>query len=130
MADIINYLFILVIIPYIISDINIHVIPHTHLDPGWLNTPEEYYFNERIEDIFDTMLKSLINDRKKTFVINELFYFLKWYNSKDKKTQSEMKELINQKRVEFVSGGYIVNDEATPLYYNKMDQIRIGLQYL
>ena len=59
MVDIIYYLFILVIIPYIISDINIHVIPHTHMDPGWLNTPEEYYFNERIEDIFDTMLNSL-----------------------------------------------------------------------
>ena len=130
MVDIIYYLFILVIIPYIISDINIHVIPHTHMDPGWLNTPEEYYFNERIEDIFDTMLNSLLKDKKKTFVINEIFYFLKWYNSKDKKAQSKMKQLINKKRVEFVSGGYVVNDEATPLYYNIMDQIRIGHQFL
>ena len=130
MVEIINYLIILVLIPYIISDINIHVIPHTHLDPGWLNTPEEYYYNERIEDIFNTMLYTLLVDREKTFVINELFYFLKWYNSKDKKSQSNIKKLINQKRVEFVSGGYVVNDEATPLYYNIMDQIRIGLQFL
>ena len=130
MGYIINYLFILIIIPYIISDINIHVIPHTHMDPGWLNTPEEYYFNERIENIFDTMLNSLINDKKKTFVLNELFYFLKWYNSKDKKDKTKMKKLINEKRVEFVLGGYVVNDEATPLYYNIMDQIRIGHQFL
>ena len=130
MVEIINYLIILVLIPYIISDINIHVIPHTHLDPGWLNTPEEYYFNERIEDIFNTMLYTLLVDKKKTFVINELFYFLKWYNSKDKKAQTNIKKLINQKRVEFVSGGYVVNDEATPLYYNIMDQIRIGHQFL
>ena len=130
MADTIIYLIILVLIPYIICDINIHVIPHTHLDPGWLNTPEEYYFNERIEDIFDTMLNSLTSDNKKTFVINELFYFFKWYNNKDKKTQLKMKKLITEKRVEFVSGGYVVNDEATPLYYNIMDQIRIGHQYL
>ena len=115
MVEIINYLIILVLIPYIISDINIHVIPHTHLDPGWLNTPEEYYYNERIEDIFNTMLYTLLVDREKTFVINELFYFLKWYNSKDKKSQSNIKKLIKQKRVEFVSGGYVVNDEATPL---------------
>lgn len=130
MVEIINCLIILVLIPYIISDINIHVIPHTHLDPGWLNTPEEYYYNERIEDIFNTMLYTLLVDREKTFVINELFYFLKWYNSKDKKSQSNIKKLIKQKRVEFVSGGYVVNDEATPLYYNIMDQIRIGHQFL
>ena len=31
------------LISHMNSDINIHIIPHTHLDPGWLYTAEEYY---------------------------------------------------------------------------------------
>ena len=30
-----------------VSDLNIHIIPHTHLDPGWLRTPEEYILFQR-----------------------------------------------------------------------------------
>ena len=26
-----------------LADLNIHIIPHTHLDPGRLRTPEKYY---------------------------------------------------------------------------------------
>ena len=127
---VINIITILTLISYKICDINIHVIPHTHLDPGWLNTPEEYYENERIEEIFDTIMNNLDRNKDRTFVINELFYFKKWYSNKSKDEKENFKKILEEKRIEFVSGGFVVNDEATPSYNDIMDQVRIGHQFL
>jgi alpha-mannosidase len=121
---------IITLISYSILDINIHIIPHTHLDPGWLKTPEEYYRKEKVNYIFDTILSELSRFKEKTFVINEIYYFKIWYSDIKEEKKLKLKELIKQKRIEFVSGSYTINDEANPLYYNIIDQIRIGHQFL
>ena len=118
------------LISKILCDINIHIIPHTHLDPGWLKTPEQYYDENEIEVIFDTILSELSDNIQKTFVINEIYYFKIWYTSISDKKKEKFKKILEDKRIEFVSGSYIINDEATPLYYNIIDQIRIGNQFL
>ena len=123
-------LLIIILFSKISSDINIHVIPHTHMDPGWLKTPEEYYSEEAIEEIFNTVLNELTKDNSKTFVMNELYYFKIWYSSRNEEDKMKFKKLLQGKRIEFVSGSYVINDEATPLYYNIIDQIRIGHQFL
>ena len=115
---------------YISCDINIHVIPHTHLDPGWLKTPEEYYNQEAVGLIFKTVLESLSNNKERTFIINEIYYFKIWYEKLQNQDKSRVKQLITEKRLEFVFCGYVVNDEATPIYYDIIDNIRLGLQFL
>ena len=126
------YLIIIFLITKILCDINIHLIPHTHLDPGWIRTPEEYYEENNVKNIFDVILDELLNTTitKKTFVINELFFFKKWYENLTEDRKKKFKDLLKEKRIEFVSGGYVTNDEATPIYYDIIDQIRIGHQYL
>jgi hypothetical protein len=56
-----SYLLIIFLAKQNISDINIHIIPHTHLDPGWGMTPEEYYIKNNVTNIFDVVLKELSN---------------------------------------------------------------------
>ena len=126
------YLLILFLITKILCDINIHIIPHTHLDPGWIRTPEEYYEENAIKNIFDGVLDQLLNttNTQKTFVINELFFFKIWYENLSEDRKNKFKDLLKEKRIEFVSGGFVTNDEATPVYYDIVDQIRIGHQYL
>ena len=115
---------------YISCDINIHIIPHTHLDPGWLKTPEEYYHQEGVGLIFKTVLDSLTHDTEKTFIINEVYYFKIWYEKLTPQDKAKVKQLISQKRFEFVFCGYVVNDEATPFYNDIIDNIRLGHQFL
>ena len=124
------FIFIFFFISNIFCDINIHIIPHTHLDPGWLNTPEEYYSQKSIDGIFKTVLNSLKNNDQRTFIINEIYYFKIWYESISTYEKEQFKKLISEKRIEFVFCGYVVNDEATPIYYDIMDNIRVGLQFL
>ena len=112
---------LLFIINDISCDINIHIIPHTHLDPGWLKTPEEYYNQDSIKEIFDTVLNSLSSNHERTFIINEIYYFKRWYESLDSSSKDKLKQLISEKRLEFVFCGYTVNDEANPLYYDIVD---------
>ena len=118
--------------PLFLSDLTVHIIPHSHLDPGWLRTPEEYYSREQVYNIFNTAFRSLYNDKqkRKTFVINETYYFRIWYNKLNEEDKKKFKELIKEKRIEFVLGGFVANDEATPSYDDIADQIRIGNQFL
>ena len=112
------------------SDINIHIIPHTHLDPGWLKTPEEYYNEESVGSIFTTVLNSLISNPERTFIITEVYYFKIWYLKQSNTDKEKLKQIIKDKRIEFVFCGYVVNDEANPIYYDIIDNIRIGHQFL
>ena len=97
---------------------------------GWLKTPEEYYNDQQIESINNTMLNELTMNKATTFVVNEIYYFKIWYSNLKEEEKNKFKNLLNEKRVEFVSGSYIINDEANALYYNIADQIRIGHQFL
>ena len=127
-----NKIFIIIffIFHFILSDINIHIIPHTHLDPGWLKTPEEYYQEESVSTIFSTVLYSLTNNPQRTFIITEIYYFKIWYERLNDLDKEKVQNLISEKRLEFVFCGYVVNDEATPIYYDIIDNIRIGNQFL
>ena len=43
---------------YILSDLDIHIIPHSHMDPGWGWTTNEYY-NMRVRSVYNNVLSSL-----------------------------------------------------------------------
>ena len=58
------------------STINVHLIPHTHDDVGWLKTLDEYYYgsrndiqNAQVQYVLDTVIQELENDPSKRFHI-------------------------------------------------------------
>ena len=53
-----------------------------------------------------------------------------WYEKLTPQDKVKVKQLISQKRLEFVFCGYVVNDEATPFYNDIIDNIRLGHQFL
>ena len=92
-----SFYLLIFLIRKILCDFNIHIIPHTHLDPGWLRTPEEYYEENAVKNIFDVILDELLNTTitQKTFVINELFFFKQWYENLSEDRKNKFKDLLN-----------------------------------
>ena len=112
-----------------ISSLNIHVIPHSHMDPGWLRTYEEYY-NQQVKKIFSNVYDQMMSNANRTFVFCEMINFERWYNSESEEVKTTLKKWLNEGRIEFVGGGLVMNDEASPFYQDIIDQMRVGMQFI
>ena len=120
---------IIVIFLQLTTQMNIHIIPHSHMDPGWGWVIETYY-NDRVRYIYSSVYESLLSDSKRTFVICEIIFFKMWYDQQSKEIQTNIKELVQNKQIEFVGGGYVQNDEATTRYNEMLLNIRLGNQFI
>jgi hypothetical protein len=115
--------------------IKVHVIPHSHDDAGWLATFDDYYTGRNsqkncVECILNTMLNSLKENKERTFTYAEISFFEKWYINQTEENKLQIKEFVKEKRLEFLSGGWVMNDEANTYYQDIIDQIRLGMQFL
>ncbi len=89
------------------------VIPHSHNDPGWLMTFEDY-FMQRTKNILDTIVNSLTDKPSRKFIWAETSYLSLWWSQADGQMKRKMKRLIVEtKQLEIVTGGWVMNDEAS-----------------
>lgn len=117
--------------------INVHVIAHTHDDVGWLKTVDQYYYGTRkryspvgVQHILDSVIPQLVMDKSKRFIYVEMSFFVKWWLEQDDRTKEIVRDLVNEGRLEFINGGWCMNDEATVNYQSTIEQMTLGLKFL
>ncbi|KAH8410572.1 hypothetical protein KR009_003810 [Drosophila setifemur] len=117
--------------------INVHLVPHSHDDVGWLKTVDQYYYGSQnniqhagVQYILDTVVQELLKDSKRRFIQVETFFFAKWYSEQTESIQRAVKKLVEEGRLEFAGGAWSMNDEATVHYQSVIDQFNLGLRYL
>jgi len=117
--------------------LNIHLVPHTHDDVGWLKTVDQYYFGARneiqkagVQYIIDSVVDELIADPKRRFIYVEMAFFTQWWKEQTQEKKDTVKHLVANGRLEFINGGWCMNDEATTHYADIIDQMALGLQNL
>ncbi|XP_019848841.1 PREDICTED: lysosomal alpha-mannosidase-like [Amphimedon queenslandica] len=117
--------------------LNVHLIPHTHDDVGWLKSLDEYYYgainyvqDASVENILDTSISQLLMDKNRKFIYVEMAFFTKWWNKQTESVKEKVHELVQSGQLEFINGGWCMNDEATVHYNAMIDQMSIGLRFI
>lgn len=115
--------------------LNVHIVPHTHDDVGWLKTVDQYYYGSKtmiqkagVQYILDSVIQELLSDPEKRFIYVESAFFFKWWKEQTEALQLKVKQLVNEGRLEFIGGGWTMNDEATVHYQSTIDQMTWGLR--
>uniref|UniRef100_A0A3Q1FR55 Alpha-mannosidase n=1 Tax=Acanthochromis polyacanthus TaxID=80966 RepID=A0A3Q1FR55_9TELE len=117
--------------------LNVHLVPHTHDDVGWLKTVDQYFYGDRndiqhagVQYILDSVVDQLLKNPDRRFIYVETAFFYRWWKRQDSGMQQTVKQLVNEGRLEFVNGGWCMSDEATTHYSAVIDQMTIGLRFL
>ncbi|CAH0387767.1 unnamed protein product [Bemisia tabaci] len=117
--------------------INVHLVPHTHDDVGWLKTVDQYYYgiNNLIQDvsveyIIDSVVDELKKDPEKKFIYVETAFFWHWWTRQTEERQQDVKKLVADGQLEFIGGAWSMNDEAVTNYMSIIDQFTWGLRKL
>ena len=117
--------------------LQIHLVPHTHLDVGWLKTVDEYYYGANnsiqhagVQYILDSVIPALAGDPNKKFIYVEIAFFERWWNEQSPRMKTVVKKLVKEGRLEFINGGWCMNDEASTHYNAIIDQMTYGLKFI
>ncbi|UJR12010.1 hypothetical protein I4U23_016188 [Adineta vaga] len=117
--------------------INVHLVVHTHDDVGWLKTVDQYYYGSRreivkrgVQYILDSVMMALADNPDRRFIYVEIAFFWRWWNQQSNDTRNLVKQLVNEGRLEFISGGWSMIDEAATHYNSIIDQHALGAEFL
>uniref|UniRef100_A0A0N5CCI8 Alpha-mannosidase n=1 Tax=Strongyloides papillosus TaxID=174720 RepID=A0A0N5CCI8_STREA len=109
--------------------INVFLIPHSHDDPGWLKTFEEYY-NEDVSGILNGMLDYLSKKNEMKFVYVEMSFFELFYSSISPMKRRKVKKLLKDNKLEILSGGWVMTDEANSHFVTQIIELFEGHEFL
>ena len=117
--------------------LQVHLVPHTHDDPGWLKTIDQYYYGEKnfiqqanVRQILNSVISELLADSRRRFIYVEIIFFERWWNEQSEAMRTDVKKLVSEKRLEFINAGWCMNDEAATHYNGIIDQMTYGLNFV
>ncbi|GLT27152.1 hypothetical protein SLA2020_021760 [Shorea laevis] len=117
--------------------LNVHLVPHTHDDVGWLKTVDQYYVGSNnsiqgacVQNVLDSLVPALLADKNRKFIYVEQAFFQRWWRDQSEEIQNVVRQLVNSGQLEFINGGMCMHDEAAPHYIDMIDQITLGHRFI
>lgn len=109
--------------------LKVFVVPHSHNDPGWKLTVEQYY-ERQSRHILDTIVETLSKDGRRKFIWEEMSYLERWWRDASESKRESFVKLVKNGQVEIVGGGWVMNDEANSHYFAIIEQMAEGNMWL
>ncbi|XP_027178413.1 alpha-mannosidase isoform X2 [Coffea eugenioides] len=117
--------------------LNVHLVPHSHDDVGWLKTVDQYYVGSNnsiqgacVENVLDSVITSLGRDPNRKFVYVEMAFFSRWWETQSSEIKQQVRRLVDSGQLEFINGGWCMHDEAATHYIDMIDQTTLGHQLI
>ncbi|XP_059487102.1 lysosomal alpha-mannosidase-like [Neocloeon triangulifer] len=114
---------------------NVHLIPHTHDDVGWLKTVDQYFYGKDndiqvagVQYIIDSVVEELAKNPDRRFIYVETAFLKQWWDNQGEATRAKMRGLIETGQLELISGAWSMHDEAVTHYHSIIDQFTYGLR--
>ena len=82
------------------SKLNIHIIPHSHDDAGWLYTVDKY-FEDRVYYVINNVIFELEQNPDRKFIEVEIAFFERWWRVQDDGLKARVKALVNSGQLQF-----------------------------
>ncbi|PAV56310.1 hypothetical protein WR25_15728 [Diploscapter pachys] len=109
--------------------LRIHIVFHSHVDPGWLNTFEEYY-NVSVHNILTSTIYALEKYPRLRFIWSEISFLERFWQDATAEEKKKFLELVKSERLEICGGAWVMTDEATPLFYAAIENMIEGHQFV
>ncbi|CAF3324143.1 unnamed protein product [Rotaria socialis] len=75
-------------------------------------------------------MMALDENPDRRFIYVEIGFFWRWWNQQADDMKAKVKQFVNDGRLEFISGGWCMNDEASTHYNSIIDQHSLGAEFL
>ncbi|KAJ6251723.1 alpha-mannosidase [Anaeramoeba flamelloides] len=111
--------------PYVV----VHMLPHSHCDVGWQETPEEYY-TTRVKYILDTVVEECVANPEYRFIWVEVWFLQQWWADSTELQREQFRGLVRSRQIELVLGGIVMSDDASVYYADDIDQLTEGHTWL
>eukprot|EP00760_Papus_ankaliazontas_P032647 PhM_4_TR5922/c0_g1_i1/m.11492/K12311/MAN2B1, LAMAN; lysosomal alpha-mannosidase len=119
--------------------LEIHIVPHSHDDVGWLLNPDEYYTgceksNDKkyhgVRSIITTVVDALLSNPTYKFSQVEMYYFNRWWLEQNTTRKALVRGLVERGQLQFIGGGWSMHDEGCVHHVSVINNMAMGAQEL
>lgn len=130
------------------TNVTVHIVPHSHLDPGWLWTVQDMYAGTRgftnsgdkgphspaaskgIGALITAMVAGVAGGSERTFAPEIAVFYDMWWRDANATQRATVRRLVQEGRLEWTGGGWTQHDEASSRVEDQVDQLTLGHLWL
>lgn len=106
------------------------VIPHSHMDVGWVYTIQES-MHAYAANVYTSVTEELSKAKDRRFIAVEQEFFRLWWDTVATDThKKQVRQLVKEGRLEFIIGGQVMHDEAVTDLDDEILQLTEGHGFL